>query len=134
MSSIFILFDTNSDGSRARTPTQKLTIKKLQLDHIYKVLEQKAKGKPLIVAGDLNLNSKDPEDMKLLKNFMVNLNLVDSFEGVKRGNEWSILDYILYRGSSKKQIDIINVGEDRSFISEEGYLSDHPALFVEISF
>ena len=108
--------------------------RKLQLDHIYKVLEQKTKGNPLIVAGDLNLSAKDPEDMKLLSNFKEKLNLVDSFEGVNRGLEWSILDYILYRGSSTKQINIIDAGEDRSFVTEEGYLSDHPALFVEISF
>ena len=34
----------------------------------------------------------------------------------------------------KDSVNIIDVGEDRSFVTEEGYLSDHPALFVEISF
>jgi hypothetical protein len=31
------------------------------------------------------------------------------------------------------EFKIISVGEDKSFINEEGPLSDHPALFIEVS-
>ena len=87
----------------------------------------------LIVAGDLNLNSKDPKDVLLLEEFKEKLKLNDSFEGYEISKKWSILDYILYRQGSEVEFKLVSVGEDESFVTEEGPLSDHPALFLELS-
>ena len=96
--------------------------------------EQKKKDiKTLIVAGDLNLNSKDPGDMELLKQFKNELFLTDTFEDTQIDERWSILDYILIKQAEDVRFKINSVGEDRSFFSEEGSLSDHPALSIELS-
>jgi hypothetical protein len=43
------------------------------------------------------------------------------------------LDYVLYKQGSEVEFKILSIGEDKSFVTEEGTLSDHPALFIEIS-
>jgi len=45
------------------------------------------------------------------------------------------MDYIgLYfiQASEELEFKIISVGEDESFVTEEGPLSDHPALIIEV--
>ena len=127
------LFILNTHMDAGRRDSDRLA-RKEQLAQISKAVKEKVKDRPLIVAGDLNLYSKSPEDMKLLENFKNDLNLTDSFKAIEIGQEWPILDYILYRNTSKNEIKILNLGEDTSFKSSEGPLSDHPALFIEISF
>jgi endonuclease/exonuclease/phosphatase family metal-dependent hydrolase len=107
--------------------------RKIQLEHIVSAIEQREIKEALIVAGDLNLNSKDPQDVLLLEKFKKKLKLNDSFEGYEISKKWSILDYILYRQGSEVKFKLLSVGEDESFITEEGPLSDHPALFLELS-
>ena len=85
------------------------------------------------MAGDLNLHSKNLEDVKLLENFKKELKLTDAFTGHKISEKWTILDYILYRQGEELEFKIISVGEDESFVTKEGPLSDHPALVIEIS-
>ena len=125
------IVNTHMDAGRRDSDRE---ARKQQLAQIKRAVIQKVREKPLIVAGDLNLYSKDPEDMKLLEKFKNDLNLIDSFKDVEIGKQWPILDYILYRNASKKEITILNLGEDKSFKSDEGPLSDHPALFIELSF
>ena len=107
--------------------------RKIQLDHIVSAIERREIDEALIVAGDLNLNSKDPKDVLLLEEFKEKLKLNDSFEGYEISKKWSILDYILYRQSSEVEFKLVSAGEDESFVTEEGPLSDHPALFIELS-
>ena len=71
--------------------------------------------------------------LKLLKKFKKELKLTDAFTGHKISEKWSVLDYILYRPGNEVEFKIISVGEDKSFVTEEGSLSDHPALFIEVS-
>jgi len=125
------IVNTHMDAGRRDSDRK---ARKQQLAQITRAVMQKVREKPLIVAGDLNLYSKDPEDMKLLEKFKNDLNLIDSFKDVDIGKQWPILDYILYRNASRKEITILNLGEDKSFKSDEGPLSDHPALFIELSF
>ena len=40
--------------------------------------------------------------------------------------------YVLCK-QDEVEFKIEAVGEDRSFVTEEGALSDHPALFIELS-
>ena len=104
-----------------------------QLEHIVSTVKKKKDIKALIVAGDLNLNSKDPGDMELLRQFKNELSLMDTFEDTQIDARWSILDYILIKQGEDVRFKINSVGEDRSFFSDEGPLSDHPALFIELS-
>jgi len=126
----FFIVNTHMDAGRRDSDRSS---RKKQLEHIVSTISQKTSTEALIVAGDLNLHSKNPDDVKLLKKFKKELKLTDAFIGNKISEKWTILDYILYRQSNEVEFKIISVGEDKSFINEEGPLSDHPALFIEVS-
>jgi hypothetical protein len=126
----FYIVNTHMDAGRRDSDRAS---RKIQLEHIVSAIEQREIKEALIVAGDLNLNSKDPQDVLLLEKFKKKLKLNDSFEGYEISKKWSILDYILYRQGSEVNFKLLSVGEDESFITEEGPLSDHPALFLELS-
>ena len=126
----FYIVNTHMDAGRRDSDRAS---RKIQLEHIVSTIEQREIKEALIVAGDLNLNSKDPQDVLLLEKFKKKLKLNDSFEGYEISKKWSILDYILYRQGSEVKFKLLSVGEDGSFITEEGPLSDHPALFLELS-
>ena len=123
----FYVVNTHMDAGRRDSDRASRAI---QLKHIISSIE-KLEGKPLIVAGDLNLKSTDPKDMALLDSFKETLNLFDAFSETEINEKWSILDYILYRPGQGINFEILNVGEDESFETHEGALSDHPALFIE---
>ena len=127
----FYIVNTHMDAGRRDSDRAS---RKIQLEQIVSAIEQREIKEALIVAGDLNLNSKDPQDVLLLEKFKKKLKLNDSFEGYEISKKWSILDYILYRQGSEVKFKLLSVGEDESFITEERPLSDHPALFLELSF
>ena len=126
----FFIVNTHMDAGKRDSDR---AARKKQLEHIISTMKQRATTEALIVAGDLNLNSKNPEDVKLLENFKKELKLTDSFTGHKISKKWTILDYILYKQGEELEFKIISVGEDESFVTEEGPLSDHPALVIEVS-
>ena len=126
----FYIINTHMDAGRRDSDRH---ARKKQLEHIVSTIKKKKDIKTLIVAGDLNLNSKDPSDMELLKQFKNELFLMDTFEDTQIDKRWSILDYILIKQGEDVRFKINSVGEDRSFFTEEGPLSDHPALFIELS-
>ena len=126
----FFIVNTHMDAGKRDSDR---AARKKQLEHIISTMKQRATTEALIVAGDLNLNSKNPEDVKLLENFKKELKLTDSFTGHKISKKWTILDYILYKQGEELEFKTISVGEDESFVTEEGPLSDHPALIIEVS-
>ena len=126
----FFIVNTHMDAGKRDSDR---AARKKQLEHIISTIKQRATTEALIVAGDLNLNSKNPEDVKLLENFKEQLKLTDSFTGHKISKKWTILDYILYKQGEELEFKIISVGEDESFVTDEGPLSDHPALIIEVS-
>ena len=126
----FFIVNTHMDAGKRDSDR---AARKKQLEHIISTMKQRATTEALIVAGDLNLNSKNPEDVKLLENFKEELKLTDSFTGHKISKKWTILDYILYKQGEALEFKSISVGEDESFVTEEGPLSDHPALVIEVS-
>ena len=126
----FFIVNTHMDAGKRDSDR---AARKKQLEDIISTIKQRATTEALIVAGDLNLNSKNPEDVKLLENFKEELKLTDSFTGHKISKKWTILDYILYKQGEELEFKIISVGEDESFVTEEGPLSDHPALIIEVS-
>ena len=129
MDSFFIL-NTHMDAGRRDSDR---SARREQLIQITSFLKEKTKEGALILAGDLNLHSKSSGDMELLDMLKENLNLKDLFHDVEINKQWSILDYILIREGKDIKFNIKNVGEDESFKNEDGPLSDHPALFVELS-
>ena len=126
----FFIVNTHMDAGKRDSDR---AARKKQLEHIISTMKQRATTEALIVAGDLNLNSKNAEDVKLLENFKEELKLTDSFTGHKISKKWTILDYILYKQGEELEFKIISVGEDESFVTDEGPLSDHPALIIEVS-
>ena len=126
----FFIVNTHMDAGRRDSDR---SARAEQLEHIISSLNKLITNEALIVAGDLNLSSKSSEDMKLLDNFKDELKLNNAFEEITIDKKWSILDYILYKQGDEVEFKIEAVGEDRSFVTEEGALSDHPALFIELS-
>ena len=126
----FFIVNTHMDAGKRNSDR---AVRKKQLEHIISTIKQRTTTEALIIAGDLNLNSKNPEDVKLLENFKEELGLTDSFTGHKISKKWTILDYILYKQGEALEFKSISVGEDESFVTEEGPLSDHPALVIEVS-
>ena len=126
----FFIVNTHMDAGRRSSDRSS---RKKQLEHIVSTISQRTTTEALIVAGDLNLHSENPEDVKLLENFKKELKLTDAFTGHKISEKWTILDYFLYRQGEEVEFKINSAGEDKSFITEEGHLSDHPALSIEIS-
>ena len=126
----FFIVNTHLDAGRRNSDRSS---RKKQLEHIVSTISQRRTTEALIVAGDLNLHSKNPEDVKILENFKKELKLTDAFTGHKISEKWTILDYFLYRQGEEVEFKINSAGEDKSFVTEEGHLSDHPALFIEIS-
>ncbi len=126
----FFIVNTHMDAGGRNSDR---SARKKQLEHIVSTISQRTTTEALIVAGDLNLHSENPEDVKLLEQFKKELKLTDAFIGHKISEKWTILDYILYRQGKEVEIKIISAGEDTSFVTEEGPLSDHPALFIEVS-
>ena len=126
----FFIVNTHMDAGRR---TSDRSSRKEQLEQIVSTISKRTTTAALIVAGDLNLYSKNPEDVKLLEKFKKELKLTDAFIKHKISEKWAILDYVLYKQGSEVEFKILSVGEDKSFVTEEGPLSDHPALFIEIS-
>ena len=126
----FFIVNTHMDAGRRDSDRSS---RKNQLEHVIKTIKQKTSSEALIVAGDLNLNSKNSEDVKLLENFKEELRLSDAFEETKISKKWTILDYFLYKQGKELDFKIISTGEDESFVTDEGPLSDHPALIIELS-
>ena len=126
----FFIVNTHMDAGKRDSDRAS---RKRQLEQIISTIKQRTTTEALIVAGDLNLNSKNPKDVKLLENFKEELGLTDSFTGHKISKKWTILDYILYKQGEALEFKSISVGEDESFVTEEGPLSDHPALVIEVS-
>ena len=126
----FYILNTHMDAGRRNSDR---SAREKQLEHIVSVIKQKTETKGLIVAGDPNLNSKDPRDMRLLKKFKEELSLTDTFKNTQIDKKWSVLDYILLKQGEDTKFKINSVGEDKSFLTEVGPLSDHPALSIDLS-
>lgn len=126
----FFIVNTHMDAGIRDTDR---SAREIQLKHIISTIKQRTTNEALIIAGDLNLNSKNPEDVKLLENFKEELRLTDPFAGHNISKKWTILDYVLYKQGEELEFMIVSVGEDESFVTKEGPLSDHPALVVELS-
>ncbi len=99
-----------------------------QLDLLRRSIEAEVAGGPLILGGDLNLDAANPEDVALRDAFTSALGLADS--GARGRSRWPTLDYIFYRSGGGLELEVVEAGEDASFVHEDAPLSDHPAIFA----
>jgi len=125
---VFIL-NTHLDAGRS---TSDRKVRADQLNQILAKVEKVIDGEALIVAGDLNLRWNDPQDSHLLEAFKKDLDLLDSFWGVKSDKNRPSLDYILYRNGTDTTLEVLEVGIDSDFQYDNKPLSDHPALFIRL--
>jgi len=99
-----------------------------QLDLLRKTIEAEVARGPLILAGDLNLDAANPEDVALRDAFTSALGLANS--GARGSSRWPTLDYIFYRSGVGLELEVVEAGEDASFVHRAAPLSDHPAIFA----
>jgi hypothetical protein len=75
-----------------------------------------------------HLDAADPEDVARRDAFTRSLGLADS--GARGSDHWPALDYIFYRSGGGLELEVVEAGEDTSFVHEDAPLSDHPAIFA----
>ena len=125
-----VVINTHLDAGRG---SEDRRVRALQLEEIIAAVETKAFGEAVIVAGDLNLDADDPDDLVLLESFKKRLGLRDSGAHPPPDSRWEILDYILYRSGVETRLEVLAAGEDEGLEDEGRPLSDHPALFARFA-
>ncbi len=103
-----------------------------QLALLAQRLTELSDGRPLVVAGDLNLHHDVSADRELLERFMSALGLADSGAKPADAARWRRVDYVLYRSGGDVALELIEAGEALEFAHEGKPLSDHPALFARL--
>jgi endonuclease/exonuclease/phosphatase family metal-dependent hydrolase len=117
--------NTHLDAGRSRADR---AVRRRQLDLLRSSIEAEAAAGALILGGDLNLDAAHSEDAALRDAFSSALGLADS--GARGGSRWPTLDYIFYRSGGGLELEVVEAGEDLSFVHEGAPLSDHPAIFA----
>jgi len=112
----------NDDGSR--------DARMAQLRQLACAIDARDSGRPLIVAGDLNLGYARAGDGEALTLFREHLGLADS-GAAPRDPRWRERDHILYRDGVKTRLMVERFGEVGEFTRDGYALSDHPALIAE---
>jgi len=107
-------------------------VRRRQLAILRDHLVENASDEALIVAGDLNLDDADPDDVRLRDSFVSALGLADSGARAAPGSAWEVLDYLYYRSGNETALRVLEAGEATEFREAGAPLSDHPALFVRI--
>ena len=125
----FFILNTHLDAGRHDSDRK---ARKEQLSQILIKIQKELSGEALIVVGDLNLKWNDERDRSLLKTFKAQLGLSDPIKGIQTETGWPVIDYILYRDGAETTFEVIEKGEDLNFKTQEGPLSDHPALFAKL--
>jgi hypothetical protein len=117
----------NTHLDAGRSPADR-EARRSQLDLLRRSIEAEVAAGALILAGDLNLDAADPEDVALRDAFTSALELSNS--GARGTRRWPILDYIFYRSGGGVELEVVEAGEDVNFVHEGAPLSDHPAIFA----
>jgi len=125
----FFILNTHLDAGRHDSDRK---TRESQLNQISTKVKQKLIDEALILAGDLNLKWNDAQDRSLLENFKNNLGLSDPIDGIQVERGWPVIDYILYRNGEETSFEVLERGQDLNFQTDEGPLSDHPALYLKL--
>jgi exonuclease III len=87
-------------------------------------------GRPVIVAGDTNLNANRPGDMAILTDFLGTNGLVDSARSLGKGES---LDRVMLRSTPDVSLEAVLWEKAPEFFDAAGQpLSDHGAVHVDI--
>ena len=115
------LYNTHLDAGVAEGDIKS---RKLQLEQLANYIELNSDGYPIILAGDININLHDKDEISNLNWFLdkLELNMIDFLKD-EPGLE-QMLDYILFRDSNILDIQVKDKKIDHTF---DG-LSDHPAI------
>ena len=125
----FFILNTHLDAGRHDSDRK---TRESQLNQISTKVKHKLIDEALILAGDLNLKWNDAQDRSLLENFKNNLGLSDPIDGIQVERGWPVIDYILYRNGEETSFEVLERGQDLNFQTDEGPLSDHPALYLKL--
>ena len=118
------VYDTHLDADARDQPTRAR-----QLAILAAEIRRLRDGRPLIVAGDFNMERTDSAQFAALQRFATSLGLTES--GALPGATWpERLDYILFRGSPDIALSLVRAGYDPGFRTASHELSDHPAIFA----
>jgi len=95
-----------------------------QFRELERYIAQESDGFPVILAGDLNVDS-DSDEFSVVSSFCSALNLeIAEWESIKKDFLFGKLDYILYRGTANKAIKLSSCAVDTKING----LSDHPPI------
>jgi len=103
-----------------------------QLDILREHLAETADGEALVIAGDLNLDAADADDVRLRDSFANALGLENSGARAAAGSAWDVLDYVYTRSGTETALRVLEAGEAPEFHEAGAPLSDHPALFLRL--
>jgi endonuclease/exonuclease/phosphatase family metal-dependent hydrolase len=103
-----------------------------QLEQLTAWIEAEIGDDALVLGGDLNLDAAQADDRRLRDAFVERLRLADSGARAAPGTPWRILDYIFVRSGGGHEIEVLEAGEEHSFVHAGAPLSDHPALFARL--
>ena len=117
--------NTHLDAGRG---TEDRKVRRRQLDLLRRSIEAEVAARPETRCQTLNLDAANPEDVALRDAFTNALGLTNS--GARGSNRWPTLDYIFYRSGGGLELEVVETGEDASFVHEAAPLSDHPAIFA----
>ena len=108
--------------------------REVQISQLSEVLDEKSRGKAVIVAGDWNLKENRPNDRALLERFKETHSLLDAREVLSAGQDR--IDRILYRnGEGVEIVPLSYTVESNMFRDGAGSaLSDHEAVSVQFLF
>ena len=111
---------------------QDLDARTAQIEQLIREIKTRSADKPVIVAGDINLNiERRPADQPLLQKLLDEANLTDACFAT--GCTTQLVDRILYRGSNNIRLKVVEWKTDPTFVDENGdRLSDHFAVGVRI--
>jgi endonuclease/exonuclease/phosphatase family metal-dependent hydrolase len=102
------VYDTHLDADPRDQPTRERQLATLSAE-----IQRLSATRPLIVAGDFNIERRDSAQFAI------------------PGASWpERLDYIFVRGSADVAVEVLRAGSDSRFRTATRELSDHPAMFA----
>jgi endonuclease/exonuclease/phosphatase family metal-dependent hydrolase len=118
------VYDTHLDADPRDQPTRERQLATLSAE-----IQRLSATRPLIVAGDFNIDRSDSAQFAALHRFAATLGLRDS--NAIQGASWpERLDYIFVRSSDDVTVEVVRAGSDSRFRTATHELSDHPAMFA----
>lgn len=104
-----------------------------QIQQLLAMIHSRSDGKPLIIAGDTNLDTDNREqDGQLLHSLLTHAGLTDVCRSLSCGRE--SVDRVLFRSSDSVDLKPTSWAIDSEFVDEQGHkLSDHFAIRVSFN-